>query len=135
MPPRKRGQRHLGEQGDDEFSVARGKGSYLFDTRGKRYVDFVMGWCVGNFGWGDPELERRIARYRGPDYVYPDYRYPPWEELAGLLSRIAPGDLTKCFRATGGSEAVELAIQAAMLHTKRHAFVSLEESYHGNTFG
>jgi acetylornithine/succinyldiaminopimelate/putrescine aminotransferase len=30
---------------------------------------------------------------------------------------------------------VELAIQAAMLHTKRHAFVSLEESYHGNTFG
>jgi acetylornithine/succinyldiaminopimelate/putrescine aminotransferase len=135
VPPRKRGQRHLGEQGDDEFSVARGKGSYLFDTRGKRYVDFVMGWCVGNFGWGDPELERRIARYRGPDYVYPDYRYPPWEELAGLLSRIAPGDLTKCFRATGGSEAVELAIQAAMLHTKRHAFVSLEESYHGNTFG
>ena len=135
MPPRKRGQRHLGEQGDDEFSVARGKGSYLFDTRGKRYVDFVMGWCVGNFGWGDPELERRIARYRGPDYVYPDYRYPPWEELAGLLSRIAPGDLTKCFRATGGSEAVELAIQAAMLHTRRHAFVSLEESYHGNTFG
>jgi acetylornithine/succinyldiaminopimelate/putrescine aminotransferase len=135
VPPRKRGQRHLGEQGDDEFSVARGKGSYLFDTRGKRYVDFVMGWCVGNFGWGDPELERRIARYRGPDYVYPDYRYPPWEELAGLLSRIAPGDLTKCFRATGGSEAVELAIQAAMLHTRRHAFVSLEESYHGNTFG
>jgi len=135
VPPRKRGQRHLGEQGDDEFSVARGKGSYLFDKRGKRYVDFVMGWCVGNFGWGDPELERRIARYRGPDYVYPDYRYPPWEELAGLLSRIAPGDLTKCFRATGGSEAVELAIQAAMLHTKRHAFVSLEESYHGNTFG
>ena len=72
MPPRKRGQRHLGEQGDDEFSVARGKGSYLFDTRGKRYVDFVMGWCVGNFGWGDPELERRIARYRGPDYVSTD---------------------------------------------------------------
>ena len=43
-------------------------------------------------------------------------------------------DLTKRFRATGGSEAVELALQAAMLHTKRHAFVSLEDSYHGNTF-
>lgn len=94
-----------------------------------------MGWCVGNFGWDDPELERRIERFRGPDYVYPEYRYRPWEELATLLSRIAPGRLTKCFRATGGSEAVELAIQAAMLHTKRHAFVSLEDSYHGNTFG
>jgi acetylornithine/succinyldiaminopimelate/putrescine aminotransferase len=132
---RKGVQRHLGQQEDSELSVSRAKGSYLFDSRGKRYVDFVMGWCVGNFGWGDPELERRIARFRGPDYVYPDYSYRPWEELATLLSRVAPGDLTKCFRATGGSEAVELAIQAAMLHTKRRAFVSLEESYHGNTFG
>jgi acetylornithine/succinyldiaminopimelate/putrescine aminotransferase len=135
VPARKRGQRHLGEQGDGDFYVARAAGSYLFDTRGKRYVDFVMGWCVGNFGWGDPQLERRLERFRGPDYVYPEYRYRPWEELATLLARIAPGDLTRCFRATGGSEAVELAIQAAMLHTKRHAFVSLEESYHGNTFG
>jgi acetylornithine/succinyldiaminopimelate/putrescine aminotransferase len=132
---RKAGKRHLGEQGDGDLRVARASGSYLFDTRGRRYVDFVMGWCVGNFGWGDPELERRIERFRGPDYVYPDYSYPPWEELATLLARIAPGNLTKCFRATAGSEAVELAIQAAMLHTKRRAFVSLEESYHGNTFG
>lgn len=135
MPATKRGQRHLGEEGDGDLYVARAAGSYLFDTRGKRYVDFVMGWCVGNFGWGDAELEHRIERFRGPDYVYPDYHYRPWEELATLLARIAPGDLTKCFRATGGSEAVELAIQAAMLHTKRHAFVSLEDSYHGNTFG
>ena len=135
MPTRKRSQRHLGEQGDGGLSVARATGSYVFDTRGKRYVDFVMGWCVGNFGWGDPVLERRIERFRGPDYVYPEYQYRPWEELATLLTRITPGNLTKCFRATGGSEAVELAIQAAMLHTKRHAFVSLEESYHGNTFG
>jgi acetylornithine/succinyldiaminopimelate/putrescine aminotransferase len=132
---KKRRQQHLGEQGNGDFHVARAAGSYLYDTRGKRYVDFVMGWCVGNFGWGDPELERSIERFRGPDYVYPDYSYRPWEELATLLARIAPGDLTKCFRATGGSEAVELAIQAAMLHTKRHAFVSLEDSYHGNTFG
>jgi len=135
VPGRKRGQRHLGEQGDGDLYVARAAGSHLFDTRGRRYVDFVMGWCVGNFGWGDPELERRIERFRGPDYVYPDYRYRPWEELATLLTRIAPGELTRCFRATGGSEAVELAIQAAMLHTRRHAFVSLEDSYHGNTFG
>jgi acetylornithine/succinyldiaminopimelate/putrescine aminotransferase len=135
VPGQKRSQRHLGEQGDGDLYVARETGSYLFDTRGKRYVDFVMGWCVGNFGWGDPELERRVARFRGPDYVYPEYSYHPWEELATLLSRLAPGELTRCFRATGGSEAVELAIQAAMLHTKRHAFVSLEDSYHGNTFG
>src|SRR4030095_13577351 len=43
--------------------------------------------------------------------------------------------LTTCFRATGGSEAVDLALQAAMIHTGRRAFLSLEGSYHGNTLG
>jgi 4-aminobutyrate aminotransferase-like enzyme len=41
--------------------------------------------------------------------------------------------LTTCFRATGGSEAVDLALQAAMIHTGRRAFLSLEGSYHGNS--
>jgi acetylornithine/succinyldiaminopimelate/putrescine aminotransferase len=96
-------------------------------------VDFVMGWCVGNFGWGNAALVRRADRYRGPDYVYPGYSYAAWGELAKLLVSIAPGRLAKCFRATGGSEAVDLALQAAMVHTGRRAFVSLEDSYHGNT--
>ena len=46
MRARKRVQRHLGEEADGDVSVARARGSYLFDTRGKRYVDFVMGWCA-----------------------------------------------------------------------------------------
>lgn len=46
-----------------------------------------------------------------------------------------PGDLTHCFRATGGSEAVDLALQAAMVHTGRRKFISIEGSYHGNTIG
>ena len=41
--------------------------------------------------------------------------------------------LTTCFRATGGSEAVDLALQAAMIHTGRRGFLSLEGSYHGNS--
>jgi acetylornithine/succinyldiaminopimelate/putrescine aminotransferase len=55
--------------------------------------------------------------------------------LGRLLASLAPGKLTKSFRATGGSEAVELALQAAMLHTGRRKFLSLEGSYHGNTIG
>jgi acetylornithine/succinyldiaminopimelate/putrescine aminotransferase len=94
-----------------------------------------MGWCVGNFGWGNPEIVRAAERYRGPDYVYPEYSYKPWGELARMLASLAPRRLTKCFRATGGSEAVELALQAALLHTGRRKFLSLEGSYHGNTLG
>jgi acetylornithine/succinyldiaminopimelate/putrescine aminotransferase len=127
--------KYLGRSGDPELEVVSSAGSYLVDARGKRYVDFVMGWCVGNLGWDNPALERRARRFRGPDYIYPDYTYKGWRELARLLVSIAPGRITKCFRATGGSEAVELALQAAMIHTGRRGFVSLEDSYHGNTLG
>jgi glutamate-1-semialdehyde aminotransferase len=51
--------------------VARAAGSFIFDQHGKKYIDFVMGWCVGNLGWGHPELEKPARRFKGPDYVYP----------------------------------------------------------------
>jgi len=105
------------------------------DSRGRKYIDFVMGWCVGNFGWRPAAIAKAIERFKGPDYVYPGYAYAPWTELARLLTSLAPRPLTTCFRATGGSEAVDLALQAAMIHTGRRAFLSLEGSYHGNTLG
>ena len=74
-----------------------------------------------------------IERFNGPDYIYPGYSYAPWTELARLLASLAPRPLTTCFRATGGSEAVDLALQAAMIHTGRRALLSLEGSYHGNS--
>lgn len=95
----------------------------------------MMGWCIGNFGWSNAEIAKATARFRGPDYVYPGYSYKRWSELARLLASIAPGKLVKSLRATGGSEAVELALQAAMVHTGRQGFLSLQDSYHGNTLG
>src|SRR4029078_10876397 len=56
-----------------------------------------------------------------------------WTELARLLVSLAPRPLTTCFRATGGSEAGDLALQAAMIHTGRRGLLSLEDSYHGNS--
>ena len=128
-------QNFLGRDEDAELQVARSEGSCVFDAKGKRYIDFMMGWCVGNFGWGNAVLVREAKTYRGPDYIYPGYSYAPWEELAQLLVSVAPSGLTKAFRATGGSEAVDLALQAAMIHTGRRGFISLEESYHGNSIG
>jgi 4-aminobutyrate aminotransferase-like enzyme len=121
---------------DDEGSgvrVKRSRDSFVFNNRGRKYIDFLAGWCVGNFGWNNPRLERARRSFTGPDYVYPGDSYAPWEELAGLLARIAPAGLTMCFRATGGSEAVDIALQSAMVHTGRSKFVSLEDAYHGNT--
>ena len=127
--------KYLGMSETPAVQVKRAQGDFVYDSRGKKYIDFVMGWCVGNFGWGNPQIVRAVQRYNGPDYVYPEYSYAAWGELARLLASIAPGNLTRSFRATGGSEAVELALQAAMLHTGRKKFVALEDSYHGNTIG
>lgn len=118
-----------------DLEIVKSDGSFLYDAKGKKYIDFVMGWCVGNIGWGNQEIKKRMSRYQGPDYVNPAYLYKSWAELAELLAKITPGKLQKSFRATGGTEAVEIALQAAMSHTKRHKFVSIEGSYHGHSIG
>ena len=94
-----------------ELQVAATNGSIVTDSRGKKYIDFVMGWCVGNFGWRPAAIATAVERFKGPDYVYPGHAYAPWTDLARLLVSLAPRGLTTCFRATGGSEAVDLALQ------------------------
>lgn len=131
MPARRRSP--LAREFSANLHVAATNGSILTDSRGRKYIDFVMGWCVGNLGWRFAASVNAIERFKGPDYVYPEYSYAPWMDLARLLVSLAPRPLTTCFRATGGSEAVDLALQAAMIHTGRRGFLSLEDSYHGNT--
>ena len=117
MPARRRAP--LAREEPAELQIAATDGSIVTDSRGRKYIDFVMGWCVGNFGWRPAAIAKAIERFKGPDYVYPGYSYAPWTELARLLASLAPRPLTTCFRATGGSEAVDLALQAAMIHTGR----------------
>lgn len=117
----------------DEFQPTRAEGSLVFAADGQSCIDFTSGWCVGNLGWGDEGIRAQLRRFQGPSYVTPSQLYAPWADLAELLAELAPGKLTKSFRATGGSEAVDLALQAAMLHTRRGKFLALEGSYHGNS--
>src|SRR6185369_10466078 len=65
--------KYLGSSETPELQLSRAQGSFVFDTSGRKYIDFVMGWCVGNFGWGNPEIVRAVQRYAGPDYVYPEW--------------------------------------------------------------
>jgi 4-aminobutyrate aminotransferase-like enzyme len=105
----------------DGIEVVRSDGSFLYGTRGKRYIDFTAGWCVGNLGWGNDEIRAAVRDFDGPDYVAPGYLYRPWAELAELLAEMAPGELSRSFRATGGTEAVEIALHAAMSYTGRRS--------------
>jgi 4-aminobutyrate aminotransferase-like enzyme len=118
-----------------DLAIVRAAGSEVWDVRGRRYIDLVMGWCCGNLGWGAAGVRERLARFEGPDYAPPSFLYAPAIELAEMLAELAPGDLRRSFRATGGTEAIECALQIAMAYTGRHKLVSIEGAYHGNSFG
>ena len=49
--------RYLAHEDSPKLQLARSEGGYLFDSNNRRYVDFLMGWCVGNFGWGNEVME------------------------------------------------------------------------------
>ncbi|MDB4960646.1 MAG: argD [Myxococcales bacterium] len=117
------------------LQVVAAKGSRVRDVRGRTFIDFQMGWCVGNLGWNPPEILSRVQAFKGPCYVAPSDTYEPWSELAHRLTKIAPGNLERAYRCVGGSEAVELALQLAISFTGRHKLISLEDAYHGNTIG
>ena len=112
-----------------------GAGDSFIFTKEKTYIDFIMGWNVGNAGWNREEINRMIRNFTGPSYVNSAYGYERWLVLAEMIAKITPGGLTKCFRVTSGTEAVELALQSAMAYTRRSGFISIAGSYHGHSIG
>ena len=65
--------KHFGRQGESEdVIVGNSADSYLTDARGRKYIDFTMGWCVGNLGWGNTEIRAAARKFDGPDYVHPN---------------------------------------------------------------
>ena len=131
----RRDRRYLGRTEDaDTPEVVRAEGSRVVDAHGRAWIDFQMGWCVGNLGWNPPEILARVQKFAGPAYVTPNNSYAPWVELAERLVAIAPGKLARAYRATTGTEAVELALQLAITRTGRRKLVSIEDAYHGNSF-
>ncbi len=120
-----------------DIEIVSGDGCYLFDQNGKKYLDFLAGWCVGNVGWGRKEIKEAVEKQleKGA-YVPPVFRSRLWEEFAELLIKISPNkNLTRAFRCTSGSEAVEFAIKCARAATGKHKIISAEGTYHGHTYG
>ena len=115
------------------IEVVGAEGSYLIGKDGRKYLDFIMGWCVGNAGWNTKEILDALRKFKGPNYVLPGYQYERWEELAKELVRISPGKLKSVFRATGGTEAVELALKISRAFNKRKKFIAFYDAYHGQS--
>src|SRR5687768_3964488 len=108
MPARRR--EPLAREEPAELQVAVTNDSILTDSRGRKYIDFVMGWCVGNFGWRPAATAKAIERFKGPRLRLSRLLVCAVDGTRAAARVVGPRPLTTCFRATGGSEAVDLAL-------------------------
>ena len=126
-----------GKQGGiNPINASHGKGSYLFDRDGKKYLDFSSQLMNVNIGHGNQRITDAVARQmKELSYVYPGMATEVRGLLGEKLAELTPGNLTKTFFTLGGAEAIENAVKLARMYTKRHKIITHYRSYHGATYG
>lgn len=130
-------------QADGLPKVAYGRGSYVYDAAGKRYLDGSGGPAVFCIGHGNEEVNAAVRTQL--ERIAHGYRYTftsdPLEELQALVARRAGGGLHSAVFVSGGSEAVESALKIALQYQsavgehRRRRFIARRRSWHGNTLG
>jgi adenosylmethionine-8-amino-7-oxononanoate aminotransferase len=123
--------------------IVRGEGQYVYDQRGKRYLDGLAGLFVSQIGHGRREVAEAGARQASELAYFPlwSYAHPQAIELADRLAAMAPGDLNRVFFTGSGSEAVESAWKLAKQYFKaigqpnRYKVISRSIAYHGTSMG
>lgn len=120
-----------------------GRGCYLFDDEGRRYLDFLSGIGVNSLGYNHPAI-RKVLREQGAKLIhisnlfYHDYQ----AELARKLTKVS--GLDRAFFCNSGTEAVEGALKLARAFARhqntngskpRWRVLAMEKSFHGRTFG
>jgi taurine---2-oxoglutarate transaminase len=124
------------QKGIDPIAVKYGKGVYLYDYDGKRYIDFSSGLMNVNIGHGDQRITDAVVRQMQEiSYVTPSCVTKVRGDLGKKLASICPGDLNKAFFTICGATSIENAIKLARLYTGRHKIVSRYQSYHGSSNG
>jgi adenosylmethionine-8-amino-7-oxononanoate aminotransferase len=134
----------MGAYAEHEVPVmVKGEGPWVWDSRGRRYLDGLSGLFVVQAGHGRRELAEAAARQATDLAYFPlwSYAHPAAIELAERLALLAPKGLNRVFFTTGGGEAVESAWKLARQYFKavgqpgRYKVISREIAYHGTTMG
>jgi predicted acetylornithine/succinylornithine family transaminase len=121
------------------LALARGKGCYLFDFAGKRYLDLITGIGVNALGHGHPRI-LRVLREQSAKMIHCSNLY--YHEYQGMLAeRISRASgLARSFFCNSGTEAMEAALKMIRSHGNHAApgkteIISFENSFHGRTMG
>jgi taurine--2-oxoglutarate transaminase len=118
------------------IEIAGAEGSYMWDTSGKRYLDFSSQLVNVNIGHQHPKLVAAIQEQAAKlCTIAPAFVNDARSEAARLITELAPGDMNMVFFTNGGAEAAENAVRLAKIFTGRHKVLTTYRSYHGATAG
>ena len=116
------------------FVLEHGKGCYVFDKAGKKYIDLVGGLATCTLGHGNKKFAKavmeQIEKITNPTNLYYS---EPQVVLAEKLANLS--GLDKCFFSNSGSESAEAAIKLTRKHTKKIGIISTKHGFHGRTMG
>lgn len=123
--------------------IRRGEGVWLEDFEGKRYIDAVSSWWVNLFGHANPRINAAVREQLDllEHVILAGFSHEPVVELSERLIELTPPNLTRCFYADNGSAAVEVALKMSFHYWRNRGqpqktkFVTLQDSYHGETLG
>ena len=122
--------------------IESGKGIYLYDFDGNTYIDAISSWWVNLFGHSNDFINERVKDQIDTleHVLLAGFTHEPAIELAHKLVNITPNELKKVFYVDNGSSAVEAALKMSYhyhlnLGKRKCIFLSLTNSYHGETIG
>lgn len=120
------------------MEVSHADGSYIYDTSGKKYLDFVAGVSAVSLGHRNQKINKAIIdqldKYSHV-MVYGEYSQSPAVQYCKLLASLLPDSLDKVYLVNSGTEATEGALKLARRVTGRSQLISCHNAYHGNTMG
>ncbi len=120
------------------LEISHAEGSYIYDTSGKKHLDFVAGVSACTLGHCHPRVVSAI-KTQAEKYlhvmVYGEYIQEPAVELAKLLAKNLPKNLNTTYLVNSGTEAIEGALKLARRATGRTQILYANNAYHGNTMG
>jgi adenosylmethionine---8-amino-7-oxononanoate aminotransferase len=127
--------------------IKKGQGVWLEDFDGNRYLDAISSWWVNLFGHANPTINAALKdQLESLEHViFAGFTHESAIKLAEKLVEVTPEGLNRCFYADNGSTAVEVALKMSFHYwrnlsqksgqTQKTKFITLENSYHGETLG
>jgi len=123
--------------------IKKGQGVWLEDFDGNRYLDAISSWWVNLFGHANPAINAALKDQLDTleHVIFAGFSHEAGIQLAEKLVEITPSGLNRCFYADNGSAAVEVALKMSFHYwrnlgqTQKTKFITLENSYHGETLG